>query len=82
MHERDEDCSVDLETLTCTECGVYHGGPECLECGGVAFHLAGCSGDARAPLFGIGLDPAEFIRGARRILDASGVRDEDETTPE
>ena len=38
--------------------------------------------DEGPPLVEIGLDPSEFIRGARRILDAADVQDEDGTDEE
>lgn len=43
-HSRDEDCEgfVDAQTECCTVCGVFHGGPACPECGGLAFHRVGC----------------------------------------
>lgn len=42
MHTRDEHCDVDPYTEECRTCGVWHGGPACPDCGGVAFHLDDC----------------------------------------
>lgn len=41
QHTKDSDCTVDLETLCCTICGVDHSG-ECLDCGGRGFHKPEC----------------------------------------
>ncbi len=41
QHERDEDCTVGDDDL-CQECGVFHGGPPCPECGKFAFHTNDC----------------------------------------
>lgn len=40
-HTKDEDCTVDPVTLSCTVCGVMHWEP-CPKCGGRGFHRAGC----------------------------------------
>lgn len=40
-HSIDSDCSVDLDTDLCTDCGVEHGAP-CYHCRARAFHLANC----------------------------------------
>lgn len=40
-HRRDEDCTVDPATDTCSVCGVGHGDP-CPDCGARAFHRRGC----------------------------------------
>ncbi len=44
-HAKDSDCTVDPETLCCTECGVGHGCEPCPFCGGVAFHVGDCDGE-------------------------------------
>ena len=59
MHEKDQDCTVDPETMACVECGVDHGGAPCPECGGVAFHEPGCSGAGGGPVLGIGPDQSK-----------------------
>ena len=41
-HTRDSDCTVDPETNLCSICGVEYSEP-CIECGGHAFHLEGCT---------------------------------------
>ena len=41
IHTKDEDCTVDPETLECTICQVYHGDP-CEKCGGTGFHKGKC----------------------------------------
>lgn len=40
-HTRDEQCTVNWRTGTCTVCGVEHGAP-CPECNGRGFHAVGC----------------------------------------
>jgi len=40
-HRRDEDCTIDPATDTCSVCGVGHGEP-CPDCGARAFHRRGC----------------------------------------
>lgn len=40
-HSRDEDCTVDPETLCCTVCGVDHSA-ECLDCGKRGYHASTC----------------------------------------
>lgn len=41
-HSKDADCTVDPSTHECHFCHVIHGEP-CPECGGRAYHNAGCS---------------------------------------
>lgn len=46
-HGRDSDCTVGVDGL-CEVCGVYHDPANaCAECGGVAFHVAGCTEGGR-----------------------------------
>lgn len=40
-HSQDSDCTIDADTLLCTECGVDHSS-ECPECGGRGFHRDHC----------------------------------------
>jgi hypothetical protein len=40
-HEKDEDCTVDVATDCCQECGVYHGEP-CDICGRRGYHEVWC----------------------------------------
>lgn len=40
-HSRQEDCTVDPETLCCIACGVDHS-EECLDCGKRGYHASTC----------------------------------------
>lgn len=40
-HNRDEDCTINAETDSCRECGVYHGVP-CFDCGSRGLHREDC----------------------------------------
>jgi hypothetical protein len=46
MHTTDSDCAATLDhTDNCTACGAYHG-DACPDCGGRAYHTAGCPTNA------------------------------------
>ena len=40
-HTKDSDCTVDPETMLCSECGVDHS-DSCPDCGGWGFHKDAC----------------------------------------
>lgn len=43
VHESDEECVVDPDTLACAVCGVDHSGPPCPSCGARAFYRSDCA---------------------------------------
>lgn len=42
MHTMDGQCRVNLDTMTCYECGASHAGMPCQYCRGVAYHSSQC----------------------------------------
>lgn len=71
-HRNDEDCTVNLATSCCAECGVYHSDP-CDVCGGRAYHREGCPESKP--------DNRELAGSRRQMIDTEEIEQENAIWP-